>query len=72
MSYVLPKTFFKVAWYFTASELTALLRLPAKLKADKKNGKEQKRVVEYCAHLQTRRTRCSFREVAAYRDQGRA
>ncbi len=59
---------------FTASELTALLQLAAKLKADKKNGKEEQKLVGKNIALifekDSTRTRCSF-EVAAY-DQGRA
>ncbi len=41
---------------FTASELTALLQLAAKLKADKKNGTEEQKLVgkKYCAHLRKR------------------
>ncbi len=38
------KTFLKLL-DFTASELTALLQLAAKLKADKKNGKEEQKLV---------------------------
>ncbi|CQQ07583.1 ornithine carbamoyltransferase [Salmonella enterica subsp. enterica serovar Typhimurium str. DT104] len=73
MSTFYQKPFLKLL-DFTASELTALLQLAAKLKADKKNGKEEQKLVGKNIALifekDSTRTRCSF-EVAAY-DQGRA
>lgn len=57
---------------FTSAELTALLQLAAKLKADKKNGVEVARLtgknIALIFEKDSTRTRCSF-EVAAY-DQG--
>lgn len=44
MSTFYQKPFLKLL-DFTASELTALLQLAAKLKADKKNGKEEQKLV---------------------------
>ncbi|EJR2986493.1 ornithine carbamoyltransferase subunit F, partial [Salmonella enterica] len=71
MSTFYQKPFLKLL-DFTASELTALLQLAAKLKADKKNGKEEQKLVGKNIALifekDSTRTRCSF-EVAAY-DQG--
>ncbi len=55
---------------FTPAEITALLELAAKLKADKKTVSKSRNWQKHRAHLRkdSTRTRCSF-EVAAY-DQG--
>ncbi|MEY1130546.1 ornithine carbamoyltransferase subunit F, partial [Providencia rettgeri] len=57
---------------FTPAEITALLELAAKLKADKKNGIEVQKLagknIALIFEKDSTRTRCSF-EVAAY-DQG--
>lgn len=62
MSTFYQKPFLKLL-DFTASELTALLQLAAKLKADKKNGKEEQKLVGKNIALifekDSTRTRCS-------------
>ena len=71
MSGFYHKHFLKLL-YFTPTEITALLELAAKLKADKKNGIEVQKLagknIALIFEKDSTRTRCSF-EVAAY-DQG--
>ena len=71
MSTLYKKNFLKLL-DFTPAEITALLELAAKLKADKKNGIEVQKLagknIALIFEKDSTRTRCSF-EVAAY-DQG--
>ena len=71
MSTLYKKNFLKLL-DFTPAEITALLQLAAKLKADKKSGTESQNLtgknIALIFEKDSTRTRCSF-EVAAY-DQG--